>query len=114
MKALVVCSLRTLTPLFALLFAFVCSMDTMAQSQEETKEFPLGPIEGTYRITPGKNWARVVSVTPGGPGAVAGLQVNDLIIGAFNKSFTPTGSKLGETQPSPGHYGVTQDLGFAV
>ncbi len=75
------------------------------QAAEEARNYPLGPIGGQYRISGGEAYAKVVSLTAGAPGAAAGLQVGDFILGAFGKSFTPTGSY---------HYGVSQDLGFAV
>jgi hypothetical protein len=74
-------------------------------AQEETRDRPLGPIGGTYRITASKGYIRVTSATAGAPGAIAGLQTNDVIYGVFGKPFTPTGSW---------HYGVTQELGFAI
>jgi autotransporter-associated beta strand protein len=76
-----------------------------ALGAEEGREYPLGAIGGQYRISSGEAYARVVSLTNGAPGATAGLRVGDYILGAFGKPFTPTGSY---------HYGVSQDLGFAV
>lgn len=74
-------------------------------AQEEGKDYPLGPIGGNYRVTPNSSSARISSLTSGNPGALAGLQVGDCIYGAFGRIFTPTGSY---------HYGVSQELGFAV
>ncbi|BCU79291.1 DUF6288 domain-containing protein [Luteolibacter sp. LG18] len=76
-----------------------------AHGQEETRNYPLGPIGGQYRVTPNLSFIRVVSVDAAAPGATAGLQAGDYIYGAFGKTFTPTGSY---------HYGASQDLGFAV
>ena len=76
-----------------------------ARAAEEGRNYPLGPIGGQYRISGGEAYAKVVSLTAGAPGASAGLQVGDFILGAFDKPFTPTGSY---------HYGVSQDLGLAV
>ena len=75
------------------------------KAAEEARNYPLGPIGGQYRISGGEAYARVVALTAGAPGQSAGLQVGDFILGAFDKPFTPTGSY---------HYGVSQDLGFAV
>lgn len=75
------------------------------RAAEESRNYPLGPIGGQYRISGGEAYAKVVSLTAGAPGENAGLQVGDYILGAFGKPFTPTGSY---------HYGVSQDLGFAV
>lgn len=72
---------------------------------EEDRQYPLGAIGGQYRISGGEAYARVVSLTTGAPGAAGGLKVGDYILGAFDKPFSPTGSH---------HYGVSQDLGFAV
>lgn len=84
----------------------LCSLVGFASfAAEETRERPLGPIGGTYRVTPGVNYVRVTSVTSAAPGATAGLKVNDLIHGAFGKEFTPTGEF---------HSGVTQELGYAI
>lgn len=76
-----------------------------SKAAEEARNYPLGPIGGQYRISSGEAYAKVVSLTAGAPGQAAGLQVGDFILGAFDKPFTPTGSY---------HYGVSQDLGFAV
>jgi autotransporter-associated beta strand protein len=76
-----------------------------ATAAEEARNYPLGPIGGQYRISGGEAYAKVVSLTSGAPGQVAGLQVGDFILGAFDKPFTPTGNY---------HYGVSQDLGLAV
>jgi autotransporter-associated beta strand protein len=89
--------------LLPILLAIACSWS--ARAAEEARNYPLGPIGGQYRISGGESYARVVSLTNGAPGAAAGLQTGDLILGAFGKPFTPTGSY---------HYGVSQDLGFAV
>ena len=48
----------------------------------------LGPVGGTFRMS-GGNTLRVVSVTPGGPAATAGLQPDDIIYGAFGEDFAP-------------------------
>lgn len=89
------------------LIATLCSLllVVVSQAQEETRNYALGPIGGQYRITPNSSYARVVSLDAAAPGAVAGLRVDDLIYGAFGKTFTPTGAY---------HYGVSQELGFAV
>jgi hypothetical protein len=78
---------------------------SIVRAAEEARNYPLGPIGGQYRISGGEAYAKVVSLTAGAPGATAGLQVGDFILGAFEKPFTPTGSY---------HDGVSQDLGFAV
>lgn len=92
-----------LLPLLSLLFAVLAPIS--ARAAEEARNYPLGPIGGQYRISGGEAYARIVSLTSGAPGVTAGLQSGDLILGAFGKPFTPTGNF---------HYGVTQDLGFAV
>ena len=35
----------------------------------------------------GENFVRVSEITPGGPGELAGLQVDDFIYGAFDRDF---------------------------
>lgn len=90
-------------PLLSLLFTALAPI--AARAAEESRNYPLGPIGGQFRISGGEAYAKVVSLTNGAPGAAAGLQTGDLIIGVFGKPFTPTGSY---------HYGVTQELGFAV
>lgn len=94
--------MRNLYLLLGILSAFFLSQ---AKAQEETRNYPLGPIGGQFRVTPNSSYARVVSLETGSPGAIAGLQVGDFIYGAFGKTFTPTGNY---------HYGVSQELGFAV
>src|SRR6478735_8146825 len=76
-----------------------------AMAQEEIRNYPLGPIGGQFHVTPNSSYAHVVSLDSGAPGITAGLQVGDYLYGAFGKTFTPTGGD---------HYGVTQELGFAV
>lgn len=89
----------------SLLFLFALLMALPVFAQEEDRNYPLGPIGGQYRVTPNSSYARIVSLDAGAPGITAGLQVGDLVYGAFGKVFTPTGSY---------HYGVSQELGFAV
>jgi hypothetical protein len=84
---------------------FLLTLAMPARAQEEWRDFPLGPIGGIYHVTGGSSLARITSLTAGEPGAMAGLQVNDYIYGAFGQVFTPTGGY---------HYGVSQELGFAV
>jgi autotransporter-associated beta strand protein len=84
---------------------FLLTLALPARAQEELRDFPLGPIGGIYHVTGGSSLARITSLTAGEPGAMAGLQVNDYIYGAFGQVFTPTGGY---------HYGVSQELGFAV
>ncbi|MGA0845460.1 MAG: DUF6288 domain-containing protein [Luteolibacter sp.] len=72
---------------------------------EESRNYPLGPIGGDFRVTPGSSAARVVWLDQNAPGYTAGLREGDYIHGAFGKKFSPTGQI---------HYGFTQDLGFAV
>jgi autotransporter-associated beta strand protein len=72
---------------------------------QEAKDYPLGPIGGSYRVTANSSLIKISALTSGEPGVVAGLQVGDFIYGAFGQTFTPTGNY---------HYGVTQELGIAV
>ena len=67
--------------------------------------FPLGPIGGKMRLWTGENFVRVSEVTTGAPGAVAGLQVNDFILGAFGRDFDVLGSDF---------EGVVRQLGDAI
>ncbi|MCW1925047.1 autotransporter-associated beta strand repeat-containing protein [Luteolibacter arcticus] len=94
--------LPALRRLLCLLLVLIPWLPVAAQ---EGREFPLGPIGGHYSVTANSSLALVRSVDAGGPGALAGLQAGDYIHGAFGKTFTPTGGS---------HYGVTQELGFAV
>ena len=89
---------RFLLPLLALVLM-------LPAAAQEGRDFPLGPIGGSFRVTANSSAALVSAVTAGEPGALAGLRVGDFIYGAFGQTFTPTGSY---------HYGVSQDLGFAV
>lgn len=73
--------------------------------QEEPRDYPLGPIGGSFRIAAGSNFARVTALTAGAPGDLAGLKLSDSIYGAFGKKFSPVGDY---------HFGLTQELGFAV
>ena len=84
----------------ALLFLLAVCLPGIARA-----DWPLGPIGGTYNVIANSSAATVTSLTAGAPGAAAGLQVGDYIYGAFGQTFTPTGSY---------HYGVSQELGFAV
>ena len=93
-----------MTSFLALAILVFSPMISRAQ-QEETRNYPLGPIGGQFRVTPGSNAARIVSMPAGSPGHSAGLRVDDYIFGAFGRPFTPTGQM---------HYGFTQDLGFAI
>lgn len=84
-----------------------------APNTEEPRNYPMGPIGGQYRITDGAPYARIVSLRSGSPGAAAGLQVGDLILGVFGNPLPPAGTKPnGEVQG--GHHGVSEELGFAV
>ncbi|MFD0895876.1 autotransporter-associated beta strand repeat-containing protein [Luteolibacter ambystomatis] len=94
--------MRSFSALFGLLSAVLLPS---AMAQEETRDYPLGPIGGRYRVTQDLSFIRVSAIDSTAPGAAAGLQVGDYIYGAFGKTFTPTGSY---------HYGASQDLGFAV
>ena len=77
----------------------------LSASAQDWRQFPLGSIDGFYSITGGSSVAYVRSVDAGGPGALAGLQPGDYIHGAFGQTFSPSVSN---------HYGVTQELGFAI
>jgi autotransporter-associated beta strand protein len=107
-----------------LLAAFFANCEALAQglsytiitnvpNTEERRDYPLGPIGGQYRITDKAPYARVVAVTPGGPGAVAGLKVGDLIYGVFGKTLPPAGEAPNGEQRGD-HHGVSAELGFAV
>ena len=76
-----------------------------ATAQEDGKDYPLGPLGGNYRVTANSSAARISALTAGSPGEGAGLKVGDYLYGAFGQTFTPTGNY---------HYGVSQELGFAV
>lgn len=90
---------------FRRLWCLLLVVVSLPASAQEGVQFPLGPIGGNFSVTGGSSLALVRSVVTGAPGAVAGLQAGDYIHGAFGKTFTPTGAD---------HYGVTQELGFAV
>lgn len=73
---------------------------------EETEfSWPLGPVGGKMRLWTSENFVRVSELTPGAPGAVAGLQVNDFILGAFGREFDVLGSDF---------EGVVRQLGNAI
>ncbi|MFM7102997.1 MAG: DUF6288 domain-containing protein, partial [Verrucomicrobiota bacterium] len=86
---------------------------TNAPNAEEPRNYPLGPVGAQYRVASGGNFARLISLEDGGPGQAAGLLPGDIILGVFDRRLptagvTPNGLEYG------GHYGVSQELGFAV
>ncbi|MCW1925827.1 DUF6288 domain-containing protein [Luteolibacter arcticus] len=91
--------------LASLICALLALLPAAATAQEETRNYPLGPIGGQFRVTPNSSYARIVSLDAAAPGVTSGLQVGDYLFGAFGKTFTPTGTY---------HHGVSQELGFAV
>ena len=86
---------------------------TNAPNAEEPRNYPMGPIGGQYRITDKAAFARVVSIEAGGPGAAAGLQPGDMILGVFGKDFPQAGQAPNGVMKG-GHHGVSEELGFAV
>lgn len=72
---------------------------------EESGSWPLGPIGGEFRISTGQNFVRVSGLQSGGPGEVAGLQINDFVFGAFGQDFDPIGGNF---------EGVVRQLGNAI
>jgi hypothetical protein len=94
--------LRQLLALALTLFAAL----TATHAAEETAfSWPLGPIGGKFRIWTAAKYVRVSQLTPGAPGAAAGLQVNDFILGAFGRDFDPVGSDF---------EGAVRQLGAAI
>src|SRR3954447_21368052 len=69
----------------------------------------LGPVGGTFVTLPGSGLLWVASVTPGGPGALAGLRAGDVIYGAFGEDFTAL-----STIKINGYKGSVQDYGEAI
>lgn len=78
-------------------------------SARDTDDFPLGPIGGVFNLAPGENCLRVKSLIAAAPGAVAGLQAEDAIYGAFGEDFGVT-----STDTKTGFVGAAQDLGMAI
>jgi autotransporter-associated beta strand protein len=72
-------------------------------------DLPLGGIGGVCDLVPGTGLISVTSVTPGGPGANAGLMRGDLIQGADGVLFSST-----STDDGMGFIGALQDLAMAV
>lgn len=79
---------------------------SLLHAAEETGfSWPLGPIGGKMRLWTGEPFVRVSEITAGAPGAVAGLKVNDFILGAFGRNFDPLGTDF---------EGVVRQLGDAI
>ena len=74
-------------------------------AEETGFSWPLGPLGGKMRLWTAEKFVRVSELTPGAPGAVAGLQVNDFIMGAFGRDFDALG---------PDFEGVVRQLGNAI
>ena len=79
--------LRSLLHLLLLLGFFASSLPLLAY---DPVPLQLGSVGGTFRMNYGSGSfaLRVVTVTPGGPGAAAGLQAGDIIYGAFGENFS--------------------------
>lgn len=75
--------------IFASLLCLLFTMTPVKAAEETEFSWPLGPIGGKFRIWTDESFIRVSEITPGAPGATAGLQVNDMITGAFGKAFDP-------------------------
>jgi autotransporter-associated beta strand protein len=80
---------------------------------EEPRDYPMGPISGTFRITDNASYARITKLNAGGYGLASGLKEGDYILGAFGKPFPahgylPNGVKRGV------HIGVVSELGYAI
>lgn len=79
---------------------------TQLPAAEETGfSWPLGPIGGKMRLWTAAKFVRVSEITAGAPGAVAGLRVDDFILGAFGRDFDVLGSDF---------EGVVRQLGNAI
>ncbi len=72
-------------------------------------DVPLGPIGGTCQPVPGSGLIEIKSVSAGGPGALAGLQVGDFIRGAEGVALRSTSS-----DSNNGYLGALQDLAMAI
>lgn len=76
------------------------------QAAEQTDfSWPLGPIGGKMRLWQGEALVRVSELTADGPGAKAGLKVNDFIVGALGRPFDRLGNDF---------EGVVRQLGDAI
>lgn len=74
--------------------SFVGPANYALSAEQTDNAWPLGPIGGKIRLWPGKNFVRVHEVTPGAPGALAGLRTDDFIYGAFGKEFDVLGDNF--------------------
>lgn len=85
---------------------FSISLYGAALPGEDGNVLPLGPLGGNARLRTGTNHIRIDSLQPHGPAAKAGLRVDDILIGVFDRQF----------KVSPGSTIATagQDLGLAV
>ena len=90
-----------------LIILCLCGMvGAVPLSAAESTPIPLGPIGGKGAITEGKAQVLITSLLPDAPGTVAGLRVNDVVIGVFGQSFSET--------PKAGYLGATQELALAI
>lgn len=100
---------RSLPRLWSILAgSLACAAGLHASNDND--DWSMGPVGGKFRLQPGTNYLKVQSLTAGGPGTTAGLQVGDCIYGAF-------GQPLGVTHTSAstgGYKGAAQDLGNAI
>jgi len=76
-----------------LLGLFFIAVSSILSAGEESFDFPLGPIGGTFRLWTAENFVRVTSLDPGAPGDAAGLEAGEL-----GKDFS----------------GLVQDFGAAI
>jgi hypothetical protein len=73
------------------------------------QHFPLGPIGGVISVAMESNEAEVKSLAPEAPGAKAGIEAGDLIIGAGGRKF----DKLSADEATGGD-GLPRQLGLAI
>lgn len=80
---------------------------------EEERDYPLGPMSGSFRIADGVAYARISKLHAEGYGFASGLREGDYILGAFGKLFPPHGF-LPDGVKRGMHIGVISELGYAI
>ena len=112
--------LRSLFFLFPYLFCLAFAQTGAAQDSDyyptvsngkgkDTQQFPMGPIGGTMEVQFGTSEAKIVDLSPHGPGAMGGLKIDDVLIGVNDAPFTPY-SKASDA----GGDGLPYHLGLAI
>ncbi|WP_169334402.1 LamG-like jellyroll fold domain-containing protein [Rubritalea marina] len=93
-----------------IIWCFALLVSGVLAGEKTDTDYPLGMIGGRYFAQSESNMVRVSEVIDGAPGALAGLQVDDYIYGAFGEEFSDS-----VRENSWGIFiGATRDLGEAI